>query len=53
MSFEVKRRWFALGAAIQLAFSTYLAYVGGQVVYGDWLKVSLPLEFIERSLNNI
>ena len=29
MSFGVKRRWFALGAALQLAISTYAAYVGG------------------------
>lgn len=40
MSFGVKRRWFALGAALQLAVSTYIAYVGGHVHYGDWLKVS-------------
>lgn len=40
MSFGVKRRWFALGAALQLAISTYAAYVGGYVHYGDWLKVS-------------
>lgn len=40
MSFGVKRRWFALGAALQLAVSTYAAYVGGYVHYGDWLKVS-------------
>lgn len=39
MSFGVKRRWFALGAALQLAISTYAAYVGGYVHYGDWLKV--------------
>lgn len=39
MSFGVKRRWFALGAAIQLALSTYVSYVGGLVHYGDWLKV--------------
>ncbi|XP_019331277.1 transmembrane protein 101 isoform X2 [Alligator mississippiensis] len=38
MSFGVKRRWFALGAALQLAISTYAAYVGGYVHYGDWLK---------------
>lgn len=41
MSFGVKRRWFALGAALQLAISTYAAYIGGQVHYGDWLKVSV------------
>ncbi|XP_015458693.1 transmembrane protein 101 isoform X2 [Astyanax mexicanus] len=41
MSFGVKRRWFALFSAIQLAFSTYLSYVGGQVHYGDWLKVRM------------
>lgn len=41
MSFGVKRRWFALGAALQLAISTYAAYTGGYVHYGDWLKVSV------------
>ncbi|XP_072523489.1 transmembrane protein 101 [Salminus brasiliensis] len=41
MSFGVKRRWFALFSAIQLAFSTYLSYVGGHVHYGDWLKVRM------------
>ncbi|XP_003465795.1 transmembrane protein 101 [Cavia porcellus] len=41
MSFGVKRRWFALGAALQLAVSTYIAYVGGHVHYGDWLKVRM------------
>lgn len=40
MSFGVKRRWFAMAAAIQLALSTYASYVGEQVYYGDWLKVS-------------
>lgn len=40
MSFGVKRRWFALGAALQLAISTYAAYIGGYVHYGEWLKVS-------------
>ena len=40
MSFGVKRRWFAMAAAIQLAISTYASYVGEQVYYGDWLKVS-------------
>lgn len=40
MSFGVKRRWFALAAAIQLALSTYASYIGEQVFYGDWLKVS-------------
>lgn len=39
MSFGVKRRWFALAAAINLALSTYVSYVGGQVHYADWLKV--------------
>lgn len=39
MSFGVKRRWFSLGAAIQLAFSSYASYIGGYVHYGDWLKV--------------
>lgn len=41
MSFGVKRRWFALGAALQLAISTYTAYIGGYVHYGDWLKVRM------------
>ncbi|XP_077406509.1 transmembrane protein 101 [Vanacampus margaritifer] len=41
MSFGVKRRWFAMAAAIQLAVSTYAAYVGEQVHYGDWLKVRM------------
>ncbi|KPP70331.1 transmembrane protein 101-like [Scleropages formosus] len=41
MSFGVKRRWFALGAALQLAISTYVSYTGGQVHYGDWLKVRM------------
>ncbi|XP_063077412.1 transmembrane protein 101 [Engraulis encrasicolus] len=41
MSFGVKRRWFALAAAIQLALSTYVSYVGGLVHYGDWLKVRM------------
>ncbi|KAJ3607576.1 hypothetical protein NHX12_024627 [Muraenolepis orangiensis] len=41
MSFGVKRRWFALVAAGQLAVSTYGAYVGDQVHYGDWLKVRM------------
>ncbi|XP_062859662.1 transmembrane protein 101 [Trichomycterus rosablanca] len=41
MSFGVKRRWFALCAAIQLAFSTYASYVGGYVHYGEWLKVRM------------
>lgn len=43
MSFGVKRRWFALAAAVQLALSTYAAYIGEQVFYGDWLKASLLL----------
>ncbi|XP_010571443.1 PREDICTED: transmembrane protein 101 [Haliaeetus leucocephalus] len=42
MSFGVKRRWFALGAALQLAVATYAAHVGGHVHYGDWLKVRHP-----------
>uniref|UniRef100_A0A803Y5D7 Transmembrane protein 101 n=1 Tax=Meleagris gallopavo TaxID=9103 RepID=A0A803Y5D7_MELGA len=42
MSFGVKRRWFALGAALQLAVATYASHVGGQVHYGDWLKVTTP-----------
>lgn len=42
MSFGVKRRWFALGAALQLAVATYAAHVGGHVHYGDWLKVRPP-----------
>lgn len=41
MSFGVKRRWFAMAAALQLAISTYASYVGEQVHYGDWLKVRL------------
>ncbi|KAJ8364706.1 hypothetical protein SKAU_G00135370 [Synaphobranchus kaupii] len=41
MSFGVKRRWFALAAAVQLAISTYASYIGGQVLYGDWLKVRM------------
>ena len=39
MSFGVKRRWFAMAAAMQLAISTYASYIGEQVHYGDWLKV--------------
>uniref|UniRef100_A0A8C9QAC2 Transmembrane protein 101 n=1 Tax=Spermophilus dauricus TaxID=99837 RepID=A0A8C9QAC2_SPEDA len=39
VSFRVKRRWFALGAALHLAISTYATYIGGYVHYGDWLKV--------------
>ncbi|NXD73983.1 TM101 protein, partial [Eolophus roseicapillus] len=42
MSFGVKRRWFALGAALQLAVATYAAHVGGHGHYGDWLKVKPP-----------
>ncbi|MGH0133077.1 UNVERIFIED_CONTAM: hypothetical protein FKN15_045378 [Acipenser sinensis] len=38
MSFGVKRRWFALVAALQLAIGTYASYAGRQVHYGDWLK---------------
>lgn len=45
MSFGVKRRWFAMAAAVQLALSTYASYIGEQVFYGDWLKVSLLLWF--------
>uniref|UniRef100_A0A8C1SQM3 Transmembrane protein 101-like n=1 Tax=Cyprinus carpio TaxID=7962 RepID=A0A8C1SQM3_CYPCA len=41
MSFGVKRRWFSLAAALHLALSTYVSYVGGQVHYGDWLKVRM------------
>ncbi|CAB1338370.1 unnamed protein product [Coregonus sp. 'balchen'] len=41
MSFGVKRRWFAMGAAIQLAISTYASYIGEQVHYSDWLKVRM------------
>ncbi|XP_051795845.1 transmembrane protein 101 [Acanthochromis polyacanthus] len=41
MSFGVKRRWFAMAAAVQLAVSTYASYVGEQVYYGDWLKVRM------------
>ncbi|KAM8947254.1 transmembrane protein 101 isoform 1-T1 [Pelodytes ibericus] len=43
MSFGVKRRWFALGSAMQLALSTYAAHVGGHVHYGDWLKVKTSI----------
>ncbi|OCT62223.1 uncharacterized protein LOC734790 isoform X1 [Xenopus laevis] len=42
MSFGVKRRWFALGSALQLAISTYVGHIGGHVYYGDWLKVIKP-----------
>lgn len=48
MSFGVKRRWFAMAAAIQLAVSTYASYIGEQVHYGDWLKVSHRLCFIRE-----
>ncbi|XP_019721254.1 transmembrane protein 101 [Hippocampus comes] len=41
MSFGVKRRWFAMVAAIQVAVSTYASYIGAQVHYGDWLKVRM------------
>ncbi|XP_054860152.1 transmembrane protein 101 isoform X2 [Amphiprion ocellaris] len=41
MSFGVKRRWFAMAAAVQLAVSTYASYIGEQVYYGDWLKVRM------------
>lgn len=41
MSFGVKRRWFAMAAAVQLALSTYASYVGEQVFYTDWLKVRM------------
>ncbi|KAK7919260.1 hypothetical protein WMY93_010544 [Mugilogobius chulae] len=41
MSFGVKRRWFAMAAAIQLALSTYASYVGEQVHYSEWLKVRM------------
>ncbi|OCT62222.1 uncharacterized protein LOC734790 isoform X2 [Xenopus laevis] len=41
MSFGVKRRWFALGSALQLAISTYVGHIGGHVYYGDWLKVRM------------
>ncbi|XP_051274715.1 transmembrane protein 101 [Dicentrarchus labrax] len=41
MSFGVKRRWFAMATAIQLVVSTYAAYIGEQVYYGDWLKVRM------------
>ncbi|MBN3288959.1 TM101 protein, partial [Polypterus senegalus] len=41
MSFGVKRRWFAMGAALQVAISSYASYIGGQVHYGDWLKVRM------------
>lgn len=45
MSFGVKRRWFAGAAAVQLAISTYASYIGEQVLYGEWLKVSHALWF--------
>lgn len=54
MSFGVKRRWFALGAALQLALSTYASYIGGHVHYGDWLKVRTNSEahqIVKCSLN--
>ncbi|KAM4622882.1 transmembrane protein 101 [Discoglossus pictus] len=41
MSFGVKRRWFALGSALELAVSTYGAHLAGHVHYGDWLKVRM------------
>ncbi|XP_077482162.1 transmembrane protein 101 [Stigmatopora argus] len=41
MSFGVKRRWFATASAVQLAVSNYASYVGGQVHYGEWLKVRM------------
>lgn len=40
MSFGVKRRWFAMAAALQLAVSTYASYHGENVHYSEWLKVS-------------
>lgn len=46
MSFGVKRRWFALAAAVHLVLSTYVSYMGGQVHYGDWLKVNTGLIFV-------
>lgn len=51
MSFGVKRRWFAMAAAIQLAVSTYASYIGEQVHYGDWLKVSHRLCFFIREID--
>jgi len=50
MSFGVKRRWFALAAAVHLVLSTYVSYVGGQVHYGDWLKVNRELIFVQLFL---
>ncbi|KAM4030274.1 transmembrane protein 101 isoform 1-T1 [Anomaloglossus baeobatrachus] len=50
MSFAVKRRWFALGSALQLAISTYVAHIGGHVHYGDWLKVSVIYFVLHRIL---
>ncbi|XP_054656796.1 transmembrane protein 101 [Dunckerocampus dactyliophorus] len=41
MSFGVKRRWFAMAAAVEVAISTYASYVGEQVHYGEWLKVRM------------
>lgn len=50
MSFGVKRRWFALAAAVHLVLSTYVSYMGGQVHYGDWLKVNTGLILVELFL---
>ncbi|NXL69070.1 TM101 protein, partial [Chordeiles acutipennis] len=41
MSFGVRRRWFALGAALQLATATCAAHLTGHGHYGHWLKVRL------------
>ncbi|GAB1296891.1 Transmembrane protein 101 [Apodemus speciosus] len=53
MSFGVKRRWFALGAALQLAISTYAAYIGGYVHYGDWLKDHRRVRPVETSKTSL
>lgn len=37
-------------SAIQLAISTYASYVGEQVYYGDWLKVSHLLSSLVYSI---
>lgn len=38
-----------MAAAIQLAISTYASYVGEQVHYGDWLKVSHCFVYIGKA----
>uniref|UniRef100_UPI00358F540E transmembrane protein 101 isoform X1 n=2 Tax=Myxine glutinosa TaxID=7769 RepID=UPI00358F540E len=41
MSYGMKRRWFALGAALQLSISYYLAVTGGHAHYPEWQKVRM------------